>query len=162
MLGGVARRRQFRNDRFVSGLLEPRLGDGQHISSVFDDVLFYCERLISDRSCIDQCHVGGNASHNHWQRFVVPFGLDNASVQSYNVHVVSGYKAGSTSNYWTNCTLAIAAGSAPSCDCTNSIVLYRVQQRLRQLAASDTSNVMAEQFLLSVGHHLYGTGVPPE
>ena len=59
MLEGVARRRQFRNDRFVSGLLEPRLSDGQHIPFVFDDVLVYCERLISDRSCIDQRHVGG-------------------------------------------------------------------------------------------------------
>ena len=58
MLEGVARRRQFRKDRFVSGLLEPRLGDGQHIPFVFDDVLVYCELIISDRSCIDQCHVG--------------------------------------------------------------------------------------------------------
>ena len=44
----------------------------------------------------------------------------------YNVYVVdaalvvSGYKAGSMSNYWTNCTLTIATGSAPSCDRTNS------------------------------------------
>ena len=59
VLEGVARRRQFRNDSFVSGLLEPRLGDGQHVPFVVDDVLVYCERLISDRSCTDQCHVGG-------------------------------------------------------------------------------------------------------
>ena len=58
VLEGVARRRQFRNDRFVSGLLKPRPGDGQLIPFVFDDVLIYWERLISDRSCIGQCQVG--------------------------------------------------------------------------------------------------------
>ena len=80
MLEGIAKRCQFRNDRFVSGLIGPRLGDGKHIPFVFDDVLVYCERLISGRSCIDQCHVGGNASHNGWQRFVVPFEFDSLSV----------------------------------------------------------------------------------
>ena len=68
--------------------------------------------------------------------------------------MVSWDKTGSTSNYWTNCTLVIATGSATLCDRTNSTVLYCVKQRLRQLAASDTSNVMAEQFLPSVGHHV--------
>ena len=54
-----------------------------------------------------------------------------------------------------NCTLAIVTGSAPSCARTNStIVLYRVEQRLMQLTASDTSNVMVDQFLPSVGHHV--------
>ena len=77
MLEGVARRRQFSNDRFVSGVLEPRLGDGQHIPFVFDNVLVYCERLISDRSCIDLCHVGGTLRR---QRFAVPFGFENVSV----------------------------------------------------------------------------------
>ena len=41
-------RRQFRNDRFVFCLLESRLGDGQHIPFVFNDILVYFERLISD------------------------------------------------------------------------------------------------------------------
>ena len=50
--------------------------------------------------------------------------------------------------------MAIATGYAHSCDRTHSIVLYRVEQRLRQLAASDTNNVMVEQFLPSVGHHV--------
>ena len=59
MLEGVARRHRFRNYRFVSGLLEPRLGDGLHIPFVIDDVLAYFEYLISDRSCTDTCHVGG-------------------------------------------------------------------------------------------------------
>ena len=90
----------------------------------------------------------------------LPLGFKMCRFQSYNVHVVdaalvvSGYKAGPTSNYWTNCTLAIATGFAPSSDRTNSIVLYRVQQRLRQFPDSDTSNVMVEKFLPSVGHHV--------
>ena len=160
MLEGVAMRRQLRKDPFVSCLLETRLGDGQHIPLVFEYVLAYCERLVSDRSCIDQCHMGGTLLTIVGNGLYSPLGLTMCRFQSYNVHVVdaalvvSGYKAGSTSNYWTNCTLTIATGSAPSCDCTNSIVLYRVEQRLRRLAASDTSNVRVEQFLPSVGHHV--------
>ena len=73
MLEGVARRRQFSNERFISSFLEPHLGDGQHIPFLFNNVLIYCECLISDRSW-------GNASHNCWQWFVVPFGFDNLSV----------------------------------------------------------------------------------
>ena len=55
VLEGVARRRQFRNDRFVSGLLEPRPGDGQLIPFVFDDVLLYWERLISEKLYVGDC-----------------------------------------------------------------------------------------------------------
>ena len=76
------------------------------------------------------------------------FRFDSLSVSVHVVDaalVVSGYKAGSTSNYWTNCTLAIATCSAPSCDRTSYIVLYRVEQRLRQLAASDTSTALDTQ-----------------
>ena len=59
VLEGVARRRRFRNDRLVSGLLEPRLGDNLYIPFVIYDVLAYFEYLISDRSCTDTCSVGG-------------------------------------------------------------------------------------------------------
>ena len=79
----ATRRRQFRNDRFVSGLLGPRPGDGQHIPFVFNDILVYCERLISDRSCIDRCHVGGNKGANRpW----FTKGLANACKKNSNLY----------------------------------------------------------------------------
>ena len=71
--------------------------------------------------------------------------MDNAIVVNA-VLVKRGSKAGSTSDHWTYCSLAIAitTGYASSRNRTNSIILYCVEQRLRELAATDSSIVTVE------------------